>query len=434
MVYLYNNDEQFGTSYWPTVDWYRLPGTTVDTRPLVDENTFQSYRSKEAFVGGAVNDSDAAVAMQLNKDSALNGGSNAGMDLKAKKSWFVLDGQIVSLGADISGTSPSGIETIIDNRMFDQTSSYQLVDQTGKDVATRNTTTVTASDWFLLKSSKDNQSLGYFMLEDQKIQTKQEARTGTYQAIDDAFPSATLYNETYQKIIVDHGTKAANDSYAYLTMPNATEARMKDMKDNQPIQIIENSSNIQAVKQVASNTLAATVWSQTGGTVEGLSVDKPVTFLYHTTGDQWTLSISDPSQTNQRVTVKLPQEITEVIAQDAGVQVIDQQTVQIDTTNGLGKTFQLTAKTTPKEAVVEVTGVSIANQSLEVIKKGERLPVNVTVQPANATDQQVKWTSSNSAIAEVTDGKVVGKKAGTTKVTATSSNGKTATFTVRVTP
>ncbi|MRC57016.1 hypothetical protein GH877_30690, partial [Bacillus thuringiensis] len=47
MVYLYNEDDvQFGKSYWPTVDPYRLPGTTVDTVPLKDEiSSFTTVRS-----------------------------------------------------------------------------------------------------------------------------------------------------------------------------------------------------------------------------------------------------------------------------------------------------------------------------------------------------------------------------------------------------
>jgi len=37
MLYLYNDDQvQFNSSYWPTVDPYRLPGTTVDTIQLAD--------------------------------------------------------------------------------------------------------------------------------------------------------------------------------------------------------------------------------------------------------------------------------------------------------------------------------------------------------------------------------------------------------------
>lgn len=433
MMYLYNNDGQFGNSYWPTVDWYRLPGTTVDTRALADETTFKSYRSSENFVGGTTDGSKAAVAMQLNKVGSLNAAQPIDMNTTAKKSWFVLDGKIIALGTDINGRSTNGIETIIDNRMLDSTSTYQFIDQTGKDASNTTNQSKTASDWFLLKSSKENQTMGYLLLDNQTISTKKELRSGTYKEINDAFPSDTLYTETYQTISVDHGNQVDKGTYAYVSIPNATETSLNAMKEQQPFQVLENTETLQAVKEVSTNTIAATVWQATGGTVNGISVDKPVTFIYSEAEDQLTLSVTDPTQTNQSVTVKVPQEITEIVSQDPGVQLIDKETVRIDTTNGLGKSFKVTAKIAPK-AAVEVTSIRLANKSLEILKKGETLAVDAVVQPENATDKAIQWSSSQPNIATVESGKIIAKKAGTTKLTATSTNGKTASFTVRVTP
>lgn len=52
MMYVYNDDEvQFNSSYWPTVDPYRLPGTTVDTISLADEvSAFTTITSKEQWL------------------------------------------------------------------------------------------------------------------------------------------------------------------------------------------------------------------------------------------------------------------------------------------------------------------------------------------------------------------------------------------------
>ena len=51
MMYVYNDDEvQFNSSYWPTVDPYRLPGTTVDTISLADEvSAFTTITSERAM-------------------------------------------------------------------------------------------------------------------------------------------------------------------------------------------------------------------------------------------------------------------------------------------------------------------------------------------------------------------------------------------------
>ncbi|MGH2168470.1 polysaccharide lyase family 8 super-sandwich domain-containing protein, partial [Enterococcus faecalis] len=53
----------------------------------------------------------ASIGMFLDK-------SNEVMNLVAKKSWFLLDGQIINLASGITGTTDVSIETILDNRMI----------------------------------------------------------------------------------------------------------------------------------------------------------------------------------------------------------------------------------------------------------------------------------------------------------------------------
>ena len=87
MVYLYNEDDvQFNAAYWPTVDPYRLPGTTVDTVQLADETSaFTAVTSKEKWVGGVAHDGAAAVGMALNKAGTKNNGTVLPMNLQAKE-------------------------------------------------------------------------------------------------------------------------------------------------------------------------------------------------------------------------------------------------------------------------------------------------------------------------------------------------------------
>ncbi len=86
MLYLYHEDlGHFTQDYWPTINPYRLPGTTVDTKELSDA-AGERKKSKESFVGGVTLENTYGVAaMQLNKDN-----DQVGMDLKAKKAWFFL--------------------------------------------------------------------------------------------------------------------------------------------------------------------------------------------------------------------------------------------------------------------------------------------------------------------------------------------------------
>ena len=104
-------------------------------------------------------------------------------------------------------------------------------------------------------------------------------------------------------------------------------------------------------------------------------------------------------------------------------------TAAITVTTSNGKTAICIV--TVKDPVIPVTGVSL-NEANIVIETGTTITLTATVSPANATDKTITWMSSDPSIADVTDGIVIAKSAGTAAVTAVSSNGKTAVCIVTV--
>lgn len=66
---------------------------------------------------------------------------------------------------------------------------------------------------------------------------------------------------------------------------------------------------------------------------------------------------------------------------------------------------------------VKVNSVTIS-QTTATLVMGETLTLTATVDPANATDRKVEWSTSDATIATVVDGKVVAKSAGTVTITA----------------
>ena len=100
-----------------------------------------------------------------------------------------------------------------------------------------------------------------------------------------------------------------------------------------------------------------------------------------------------------------------------------------------GATAALPALDCPTD--VPVTSVSISGPGVKAgkatVRKGASLQLTATVNPGNATDRTVAWTSSSTAVATVDkSGKVTGVKAGTATVTA-KAGGKTASVEVTVT-
>jgi len=85
----------------------------------------------------------------------------------------------------------------------------------------------------------------------------------------------------------------------------------------------------------------------------------------------------------------------------------------------------------PEEpTVIEVTSVSLNNSSLS-LKVGESSTLVATVNPSDATNKTVTWTSSNSSVATVSNGIVKAVGAGSATITATAG-GKSISCTVTV--
>lgn len=94
-----------------------------------------------------------------------------------------------------------------------------------------------------------------------------------------------------------------------------------------------------------------------------------------------------------------------------------------------GKSSTCSVKVSSK--VIPVTSVALDKTSLS-IQVGETETLTATVNPADATDKNVIWTSSDESVAKVADGKVTAVKSGNAIITAQCGD-KTAECAVTVT-
>ena len=82
--------------------------------------------------------------------------------------------------------------------------------------------------------------------------------------------------------------------------------------------------------------------------------------------------------------------------------------------------------------IVPVSGISLDRNTL-TLNEEDVQKLTADVQPADATDQSVTWTSSDTLVAQVDDdGTVTARWAGTATITATAGNGMSDTCTVTV--
>ncbi|MFE0131171.1 polysaccharide lyase 8 family protein [Streptomyces sp. NPDC059037] len=334
MAYLYDGDDlgQFGDGFWATVDPYRLPGTTVDTRPRTDIGTgggTGTYRPKNAVAGGAVLDGRyGAAAMELIAD---------GSTLRAKKSWFFLDNAVVALGADITASDGRTIETVVENRNLHAAGTPRLtVDGRRQPSHTGWSAALPDANWAHLEGTG-----GYVFAESPKppkspkspeppdsapdgprLHALREDRTGTWRAINtgaDTGGSTTPVTRRYLTLWLDHGTSPSSSSYAYVLLPGASAAATAAWAKSRPVHVVANDATAQAVEARRSGLLAAHFWR--AGSSAGITASGPCTVLVRRNDDGVALAVADPGRTGATVTLELPFPVREVIRADDTVTV-----------------------------------------------------------------------------------------------------------------
>ena len=172
-------------------------------------------------------------------------------------------------------------------------------------------------------------------------------------------------------------------------------------------------------------TVVAKVYPVTGVTLDRTSAEL-------TEGDELVLAVtvSPANATNKNVTW-ISSDETVATVKDGKVTALKPGTVKITVkTEDGGKTAECQLTVVAK--VYPVTGVTLDKTSAE-LTEGDELVLAATIAPANASNKNVTWTSSDETVATVKDGKVTALKPGTVRIIVkTSDGGKTAECQVTV--
>ena len=180
-------------------------------------------------------------------------------------------------------------------------------------------------------------------------------------------------------------------------------------------------------KGTCTVTVAAKVFPVTG-------VKLDITSKELTEGESITLkaTVEPDNATDKSVTWSSSANDVASVDQNGKVTALKAGTATITvTTKDGGK--KATCAITVKLKVIPVTGVTLDASAMEV-DEGFSFMLTATVNPDNATDKSVTWSSSDAAVATVSQtGEVTGVKKGTATITVTTNDGgKTATCTVTV--
>ena len=156
--------------------------------------------------------------------------------------------------------------------------------------------------------------------------------------------------------------------------------------------------------------------------VTGITLDK--TTLPITIGGNYTLdaTIAPPDATDKSVTWASDDTDVAMVDNKGKVVGVGVGTAHVTATSVQNPDITATCTVEVSSETVAVTGISLDKETLNV-EIGRTQTIVATVEPENATNQNVRWGSDDEAVATVVNGKVTGVKKGTANITATTVDG-----------
>lgn len=130
-------------------------------------------------------------------------------------------------------------------------------------------------------------------------------------------------------------------------------------------------------------------------------------------------TIKPGDATNKGVSWSSDNEKVATVSSDGTIRGKSEGTAKITVTTKDGH-FETTINVTVKNVAVNGITLSSSNTTMQT---GTSKQLTSTVKPLNATDKEVTWTSSDTSVATVTNGKITAVKAGTATITVTTKDG-----------
>ncbi|MEU8695293.1 polysaccharide lyase 8 family protein [Streptomyces sp. NPDC048665] len=288
--------DQYTDWFWPTVDWYRLPGTTVSTKRLADREggEWGAPKPDVRWVGGATDGTYAAVGQHL---------KGLGSSLEARKSWFFLDDAVVCLGAGITCADGGPVETVVDNRNLGEGGTQAFV-------RARNWAHLEGHGGWILPHGPYGAEL----------RTLREDRTGAWSDIN-ATSTDERRTRRWQTLWLDHGTDPAGARYLYVLLPGATRAETAARAaDRHWLRVLANDPGRQAVAVPRLGLTGANFWR--AGTVGDLAVSAGASVLVVRRGRTAVLHIGEPPRTGRPLEIVWDRPVRAVTRAGEGVEVL----------------------------------------------------------------------------------------------------------------
>lgn len=350
MTYLYNKDAaQYDLNFWPTVNAYRLPGTTLPENKTYAKNSY----TNAAWVGGAeLLGKYGATGMYFYSTT---------LKAEAKKSWFVFDNEVVCVGSGICSSDATNMNTYIDQRRLvtDNRNTLSVNNVTQPATFGSNDAPVTLSNvnWIHLSGKYSSGGhVGYYFPQPATLKAIRQRQTGKWSDINIDGDTAEKSNYFFT-LWKEHGNQTTADEseitkYDYVLLPEFSKTAVQSYAQNPDIEILANTNNQHAARERKLGITAVNFWNNINAQsldIDGepyIACNKKASVIVQEKNDSIVIGVSDPTQLcTDPITVKLYSGgATTVLSASSTIEVqslTSPVTLKVDVNGTRGMTHQI---------------------------------------------------------------------------------------------
>jgi len=150
----------------------------------------------------------------------------------------------------------------------------------------------------------------------------------------------TRGSDSHFELWYSHGVNPSGGSYAYMLLPGADAEFTGKYAENPGIRVLANNGDIQAVKDLRSNTTGIVFRKESS--FEGITVNKPCIVMFKDSETAFDIAVSDPTQKLTSLTVKINRTLS-LTEKDEDIESETDgglTTIKMNTTGSGGRTFE----------------------------------------------------------------------------------------------
>ena len=283
----------------PVYDWQKIPGATVMQKESLPSEKEIQKKGLTDFVGALTDGKYGVAAFDFKSPHD---------PLEAKKAWFFFDKEYVCLGAGINSQSVLPVATTLNQCLL-----------------RGDVTVMSAKEKSLLQTGEHqpeqvkwvwHDSIGYLFPEPQKIELANQAQTGSWYKVNRQTdsPKEEISNNIF-KLWIDHGSRVENGSYSYIVIPAVAEDEMDQFEDSHDIEILSNTPDLQAVKNIKLNIYQLVFYKSSKIELSNnlrLVMDSPGLIMIKDSPQKITgITVSDPSRKLGKIHFSISEKIEE---------------------------------------------------------------------------------------------------------------------------